>query len=260
MAFFMGIDIGSGTSKGAVTEDGKLLAYHLLPTGLSYRKTEERLIEELLAKVNLSPQDIAFTVAIGHGQGSNIPFRSHEVADTRCCARGINSLFPSVRTVIDFQRLSSHVIRLNGEGEVTNYAISEPCSEGSGVFIETMANALHIEVKDIGPLTLSSENPVSFSSECPLDCKPAIASHLSGGTSKADIMAGVHKILAHKISHWAGRVGLEEPCAISGGGALNVGLIKSIEEKLGVQLLVPSQPQVITALGAALIAEEWGRR
>jgi len=66
----------------------------------------------------------------------------------------------------------------------------------------------------------------------------------------------VHKALANKISALIDRVGLEKDCAISGGGGLDVGLIKSVEEKLGIKLLVPPQPQIVTALGAAIMAEE----
>ncbi len=81
-------------------------------------------------------------------------------------------------------------------------------------------------------------------------------SRVAEGISKEDILAGVHKALADKISALIDRVGLEEQCAISGGGGLDVGLIKSVEEKLEVQLLVPPQPQIITALGAAIMAAE----
>ena len=71
-----------------------------------------------------------------------------------------------------------------------------------------------------------------------------------------DILAGIHKALAEKISSLVDRVGLEEQCVISGGGGLNIGLIKKIEESLGITLLVPPQPQIVNAYGAAIIAEE----
>jgi activator of 2-hydroxyglutaryl-CoA dehydratase len=78
---------------------------------------------------------------------------------------------------------------------------------------------------------------------------------VSEGIPKEDILAGVHKALASKISALVDRVGLEEPCAISGGGGLNIGLIKSLEDS-EIKLLVPSNPNLINALGAALIAGE----
>ncbi len=254
MAWFMGIDIGSGTSKGVITKDGKLLVYHLLSSGINYRQTAERLREELLVKAGLIQEDIAYTVTTGHG-GNIIPFANQHAADMRCCGRGINSIFPSVRTVIDVQGQSSQVIRLNDRGHVINFVVSEKCAAGSGRFLDVVANVLQIELKDIGPLSLKSEDPVVFTTGCAVFGESEAISRVAEGISKEDILAGVNKALADKISALVGRVGLEEQCAISGGGGLNVGLIKKVEENLGVQLLVPPQPQLINALGAAIMAE-----
>ena len=255
MAWFMGIDIGSGTSKGVVTRDGKLLAYHLLPSGVNYRLAAQKLREELLAKAGLLPEDIAGTATTGQGAGS-IPFSNKQIADLRCCARGINRIFPQVRTVIDVQGQSSQVIRLNEQGQVINFAVSEKCAAGSGYFLDIIADVLQLELKDIGPLSLRSENPVTFTTGCVVFGESEAVSRVAGGISKEDILAGVHKALADKISALVDKVGLEEQCAISGGGGLNIGLIKRVAEKLEVQLLVPTQPQLITALGAAIIAED----
>ena len=255
MAWFLGVDIGSGTSKGVITRDGKLLAYHLLPSGSNYRVAAQKLREELLAKAGLCPEDIAYTIVTGYGAG-NVPFSAYEVADLRCCARGINAISPSVRTVIDVGEQSSQVIRLSEQGQVTDFIVSEKCAAGSGRFLNIIANVLRIDLKDIGPLSLKSRNPVTFTTGCAVFGESEAISRVAEGFSKEDILAGVHKALAEKISALIDRVGLEEQCAISGGGGLNVGLIKSVEEKLGVQLLVPPQPQIITALGAAIMAEE----
>jgi len=148
------------------------------------------------------------------------------------------------------------VIRINKEGQVTNFVVSEKCAAGSGRFLEIIANVLRIDLKNVGPLSLKSTNPVTFTTGCAVFGESEAISRVSEGISKEDILAGVHKALADKLSTLVDRVGLEEQCAISGGGGLNVGLIHSLEEKLGIQLLVPSQPQFITALGAAIMAEE----
>jgi len=255
MAWFIGIDIGSGTSKGVITKDGKLLAYHLFPSGVNYGAVAQKLRQELLAEADLSPEAIACTVVTGHGANS-IPFGNQHVSDISCCARGISSIFPSVRTVIDIQGMSSQVIRLDEAGQVTNFAVSEKCAAGSGRFLDIIVNVLRIDVKDIGSLSLKSKNPVTFTTGCAVFGESEAVSMVAEGISKEDILAGVHKALANKISSLLDRVGLEERCAISGGGGLNVGLIKSVEKELGIQLLVPPEPQFITALGAAIIAEE----
>jgi predicted CoA-substrate-specific enzyme activase len=254
MAWFMGIDIGSGISKGVITKNGNLLAHHLLTSGVNYRMTAQRLREELLTKADLQAEDIACTVTTGHG-ADIIPFSNQHVADIRCCAKGINRIFSSVRTVIDVQGQSSQVIQLDEKGQVTNFAINEICASGSGRFIEVIANVLQIELKDIGPLSLESENPVTFTTGCAVFGESEAISRVAEGISKEDILAGVHKALAGKIFALVDKFGLEEQCAISGGGGLNVGLIKKLEE-LGIKLLVPPQPQLVNALGAAIIAGE----
>jgi len=255
MTYFMGIDIGSGTSKGVITKDGELLTYHLLSSGVNYRAVAEKLREELLAKAKLSPEDIAYTVATGQG-AANVAFSDQQVTDIRCCARGISRIFPSVRTVIDVQAQSSQVIRLSERGQVINFVVSEKCAAGSGRFLEVIANVLQIELKDIGVLSLKSKNLVAFTTGCAVFGESEAISRVAEGIAKEDILAGVHQALADKISALIDRVDLEEDCAISGGGGLDVGLIKRVEEKLGVKLLVPPQPQMVIAFGAAIMAEE----
>lgn len=254
MSWFMGIDIGSGTSKGVITKDGKLEVYHILASGVNYRMVSLKLREDLLTKADLGVEDIDRTVTTGHG-ADIIPFSNSHVADMHCCARGINCIFPSVRMVIDVQSQSSQVIRVDEKGHVTGFAVSEACAAYSGGFIEVIANILQVKLEDIGPLSLCAKNPVTFTTGCAVFGESEAISRVAEGVSKEDILAGVHKALADKISTLIERVGLKEPCAISGGGGLNVGLIKRIEE-LGVQLLIPFQPQIVNALGAALIAGE----
>lgn len=255
MSWFMGIDIGSGTSKAAITKDGKLQAYHMLNSGVNYKQTAQRLTDELLAKAGLALKDITYIVATGYG-AEIIPFANERVVDIRCCARGIHNVFPTVRTVIDIQGMSSQAIRLDEQGKVTNFAVSEKCAAGSGRFLDVIANVLRIDINDIGPLSLKSKNPVTFTTGCAVFGESEAISRVSEGASKEDILAGVHKALAHKVYTLVERVGLEKDCAISGGGALNTGLVKSIEERLSIQLLVPPQPQLVNALGAAILAEE----
>jgi len=254
MALIMGMDIGSGTSKGVIVRDGKPVAYHLLPSGVDYRAVAQKLREESLAKAGLSAADIAETIATGHGAG-NVAFSLHQASDILCCARGITSIFPSVRTIIDVQRTFTQVIRLNATGHVINFVINEKCATGSGCFLDIISHVLQIDLKDAGPLSLGSDNPVIFTTGCAVFGESEAISRVSEGASKEDILAGVHQALASKISTLVDRVGLEMDCAMSGGGALNVGLVESVEKKLGFKLLVPEQPQFINAIGAAMMAE-----
>jgi len=253
MTWFMGIDIGSVYSKGVIIVDSELAAYHVIPSGANYQTAAETIRQELLRQLNLSQNDIADTVATGTG-ATNVTFASRQVSDIVCTARGINNVFPQARTAIEVAGQSTKAIRINEQGMVTNFTISEKCAAGSGRFIEVIANVLRINLKDFGPLSLKSRQPVTFGTGCAVFGESEAITRVAEGVPKEDIAAGVNKALASKISSLVKKIKLEEPCAICGGGALNTGLIKTVEQETNIKLLVPPQPQIITALGAAVIA------
>jgi len=253
MSWFMGIDIGSAYSKGVMIKDSELVASHIIISGANYRTSAEAIGTELIRKVNLTQNDIANTVATGSG-ADNVYFASQKASDIVCTARGINNAFPQARTVIDVASQSTKVIRLNEEGIVTNFTASEKCAAGGGRFIEVIANVLRIDLSDFGPLAARSRSPITFSTGCAVFGESEAITRISEGIPKENIAAGVNKALASKISSLVKKLKLEEPCAICGGGALNIALIKTIESELNTNLLVPPHPQIITALGAAIIA------
>ncbi len=253
MSWFIGIDIGSAYSKGVIIKDLELVASHVIISGANYRTSAEAIRTELIRQVNLSQDDIANTVATGAG-ADNVYFASQKASDIVCTARGINNAFPQTRTVVDVASQSSKVIRLSGEGKVANFTVSEKCAGGSGRFIEVIANVLRIDLSDFGPLSARSKTPITFSTGCAVFGESEAITRISEGIPKEDIAAGVNKALASKISSLVKKLKLEEPCAICGGGALHIALVKTIEAELNTTLLVPPNPQVISALGAAIIA------
>jgi predicted CoA-substrate-specific enzyme activase len=253
MSWFMGIDIGSAYSKGVIIRSVKLVASHIIKSGADYRKSAEVIRTELIEKLNLTQNDIANTVATGSG-ADNVYFAGHKASDIVCTARGINNVFPQARTVIDVASQSTKVIRLDEEGIVTNFTASEKCAAGGGRFIEVIANVLRIGLGDFSPLAARSRSPITFSTSCAVFGESEAITRISEGIPKEDIAAGVNKALASNISSLVKKLKLEEPCAVCGGGALNTGLVKTIETELNTKLLIPPQPQLITALGAAIIA------
>lgn len=253
MTWFMGIDIGSAYSKGVIIRDSELVAYHVILSGANYQTAAETIKQELLRQANLSQDDIAATAATGTG-AANVSFASQKVSDIVCTARGINSIFPQVKTAIEVAGQSAKVIRINEQGLVTDFTVSEKCAAGSGRFIEVIANVLRIDLKDFGPLSLKSKNPTAFGSGCAVFGESEAITRVAEGIPKEDIAAGVNQALASKISSLVKKIKLVEPCAICGGGALNTGLVNMVEQELNIQLLVPPQPQIVTALGAATIA------
>jgi predicted CoA-substrate-specific enzyme activase len=252
MSWSIGIDIGAAYSKGVVTMDSKLVASHIIISGANYRASADAIRAELMARADLRESDVASTIAAGSG-ADNVYFATRKASDIICTTRGINHVFPQARTVIDIGSQSARVIRLDEEGTVTNFAISEKCAAGSGRFVEVIANVLRIDLNEFSSLAARSKRPITFSTGCAVFGESEAITRISEGVRKEDIAAGVIKALAGKIYSLAMKIKLEERCAVCGGGALNTALVRAIENELNTSLLVPPQPQLITALGAAII-------
>jgi len=253
MNYYLGIDIGSAYGKGVILKGSEIAAYHVIPSGADYRAAAETIRLHLLKQAKITLGNIAAVAATGTGAAS-VAFAVHQASEIVCTARGINHIFPKARTVIEVAGQASKTIKIDERGMVKNFAVSEKCAAGSGRFIEVIANVLRINLKDFGPLSLKSTRPVTFSTGCAVFGESEAVTRVAEGIAKEDIAAGVNQALAGKISALANKVRLEEPCTICGGGALNSGLIQAIERQLKIKLLVPPQPQIITALGAAVIA------
>ena len=255
MVYVAGIDIGSAFSKAVVIAKSEVISYHVIPSGGNYKLTADEVAGEALTKANLSFEDIDYTVATGYG-ASNVPFSNQVVTDISCQSRGIFYLFPSARTVIDIGGQFTKVFKVDDRGKATAFLLSEKCAAGSGRFLQVIARVLQIDLEDIGELSLRSQSRVDFNTGCAVFAESEAISRVAEGASKEDILAGLHSALAAKIQTMVERIGIEPDYALVGGGAKDIGLVKSIEERLGSSLLVPEEPQIVAALGAALIAEE----
>jgi predicted CoA-substrate-specific enzyme activase len=255
MIYVAGIDIGSAFSKAVVMAESKIISYHVIPSGGDYKLTADEVAGKALTKAKLSFTDLDYTVATGYG-AANVSFSSQVVTDISCDGRGVSYLFPSARTVIDIGGQFTKVFKVDDRGKPTAFLLSEKCAAGSGRFLQIIAKVLQVDLKDIGELSLRSETKVDFNTGCAVFAESEAISRIAEGALKEDILAGLHRTLAAKIQTMVERVGIEPDCAMVGGGAKDIGLVRSIEKSLACRLLVPEEPQIVAALGAALIAEE----
>ena len=255
MAYVAGIDVGASSTKVVLLSGTTILTSYLLPSGGDYQAVADKVMAEALAINSLVFSDITHVVATGYG-AQKVTFAKQQVTDVSCQGRGVNHLFPRVRTIIDIGGQSSKVIKVDPEGRIVNFVISEKCAAGSGRFLQVIARVLGIDINDIGPLSLKSQNTIEFSTGCAVFAESETISRIAEGTPKEDILAGVHKAMAAKTFSLVNRLGMEKDCALTGGGAKDVGLVKSVAEALRVEMSVPPDPQVTAALGAALIAAE----
>ena len=253
MSCVLGIDIGSAFSKGIIMCDQKIVGSYITPSGGNYKLTADRVKEELLSKAALSSKDIVYAVATGYG-AKNVTFADDVITDISCHSRGIFYLFPSVRTIVDVGDLFSKAFRINERGNSLTFLLSGKCAGGCARVLQVIARVLQIKVDEIGELSLRSRKRIDFNTGCAVFAETEAVSRIAEGASKEDLLAGIHRALAAQINSLAERVGVERDYALVGGGARDIGLIKALEEITGFNIVVPEDPHMTAALGAAIIA------
>jgi predicted CoA-substrate-specific enzyme activase len=252
--YFAGVDIGSTMTKVAVINQTTLVSV-IGPTGPEHRKLANEVMEEALAKANLHFEAITYVVATGYGR-INVPFADKQITEISCHARGVGYLLPEVRTVIDIGGQDCKGIKLNDNGQAVDFVMNDKCAAGTGRFLEVMAEELGVNLEDMGRLSLEAKNKVEISSTCTVFAAQEVVAKLSTGTLLPDIIAGLHEAIATRIYGMVRRLKIEREVALTGGGAKNIGLVKALEAKLGFPALVPPEPLLTGAIGAALMGRD----
>jgi predicted CoA-substrate-specific enzyme activase len=255
MAYVMGIDLGSASSKGVIMSNGKPLGFFDCPSGGDFKVTADRVKEALLEKAGVSSADIAYTVATGYGS-KQVVYAEEIKPEISCHGKGIFYLSPSVRTVIDVGDLYSKAFKIDEKGNVLNFVLSGKCAGGSGRILQVIAKVLQVKVEEIGALSMKSKKRVDFNTGCVVFAESEAISRISEGASKEDLLAGIHRALAAQINSLAERLGVETDFAMVGGGAKDLGLVKAMEEISEFPVIVPPEPHMTAALGAAILAAE----
>ncbi|MFP3975090.1 MAG: acyl-CoA dehydratase activase [Chloroflexota bacterium] len=255
MVYCAGIDIGAAFSKAVILSDGQIVSQCVLGSKGNYKDVADEVIGKALTQAGLSMDDIGYVVATGHGAG-NVSFADELVTDISCQARSVSHVFPSARTGIDIGDMTTKAFRVDDQGRSVGFVLSGKCAGGSARILQLVARVLRVKLEDIGELSLKSEKKVDFSTGCAVFAETEAVSRVAEGASREDLLAGLHRALAAQIHSLMERVGIEEDCALVGGGAKDIGLVRSLRERLGIELLVPEEPQIVAALGAALIAED----
>lgn len=250
---WIGVDIGSLTVKIAVLNDeGCPVFTKVVPAGRSGIQAASALLEQI-------PDAPRFVVVTGYGRVC-MDNADMEVSEITCHAKGAAHLFQDVRTVIDVGGQDSKVLRVEPSGRVVQFAMNDRCAAGTGRFLEVMARALEVSVADLDDLAQKAREPVSISSTCTVFAESEVVGHLSAGRRMEDVVAGLLDGIAARVAGLARQVGVQRRVVMTGGVALNRGVVARLEGLLGVAITVPPECQVVGALGAALIGLERGRR
>ncbi len=252
--YFAGVDIGSAMTKVVITDEAKVLASVLRQTGAEHRKMANKVMEEALAKSGLAFEDICYVVATGYGRMS-VPFADGQITELTCHARGLVSIFPNVRIGIDVGGQDAKALQIR-EGKLVDFVMNDKCAAGTGRFLEVIANTLGLKVEELGYVSSRATGRVSISSTCTVFAEQEVISRLSEGALIENIVAGLHDSIAVRVARMARKLKVEPDVVFTGGVAKNSGVVRSLEQHLGRKVLVPDEPLLTGALGAALMGRD----
>jgi len=254
--YYAGIDIGSTSTNVVIIDDKKhIISFAIVPTGVKAAESARKALYEALTKADLEYENISKTVTTGYGR-ARIDFRTNDVTEITCHAKGAYFLNPKVRTIIDIGGQDSKVIRLNAKGKVTDFVMNDKCAAGTGRFIEMMAQSLQLSLEEISRCGLRWHENISISSMCSVFAQSEVVSLIASDKKIEDIVHGINNSIASKIISLCKRGKLEKEFMMTGGVARNIGVVHAVEEKLGTKIIVPEEPDICGALGASLIALE----
>jgi predicted CoA-substrate-specific enzyme activase len=254
--YVAGIDAGSTYTKAVVMDDkNKIVSTAITMTGIRIIEAANKVFDLVVEKAGLSRKDVVYLVGTGYGR-FKITFGNIQITEISCHAKGAHYLFPGTRTVLDMGGQDTKAIRINDKGEVIDFCMNDKCAAGTGRFIEGAARALGLSLDEVGEFSLRSENPVQISSTCAVFAESEVLDQLAWGNKIEDILYGVHLSMASRSIGLLRRVGIEPEITFTGGVSLNVGMVRCLEEILGMRINRSPLTMYCGAIGAALFANE----
>jgi (R)-2-hydroxyacyl-CoA dehydratese activating ATPase len=240
----LGIDIGSRTVKVAVLEDGHLDLF---------RKSDSSYDPISVAMGLIKDISYDSMTATGYGRHN---FKAHfdcpVISEIKAFGKGACFLFPEAEAVLDIGGQDTKVIALDTAGRVSRFEMNDRCAAGTGRFMEIMANALHYTMEEFGAVACIAEKAEKISSMCTVFAESEVVSLISGGASRQEVALGIHESIASRALTMLGKLSVFSNLVFAGGVAYNSCMQQLLRKYLGVPILVPADPQLVGALGAAL--------
>lgn len=274
MQHIAGIDSGSGFTKAVILRQTErdqppvMMGRAIMRTGVDIEQAARRAMEAAAENARLKPEEISYVAATGFGR-YGIGFRDIQITEITSAARGANYLNPKTSVVLDIGSQSTRAVGLKEGGRVRAFKTNDKCAAGSGSFIQRAAKYLEVPIDEVGEMALRSENAQPISSVCAVLAESEIINHVSTGVGIEDILRGIYDSLADRAALLMKRVekhqriGSEtvEPARSEtpiemmfiGGVATQRGMVKALEDRLGVRVDVPADCEYVCALGAALL-------
>lgn len=253
--FTLGIDIGSTSSKCVMLKNGKDIVGEGVVNLGAGTKGADQVIAEVTTKSGVKFEDIDVIVSTGYGRNSYEGAKK-TMSELSCHAKGGTFIFGKVGTIIDIGGQDIKVLKLNQNGQLTNFLMNDKCAAGTGRFLEVMAGVLDVKLTELGDLDKESTEKTPISSTCTVFAESEVISCMAKKIPIPNIIRGIHASVATRVAGLAKRGGLSQPVAMTGGVTKNAGIVRALSEELECEISISPDSQMAGAIGAALYAYE----
>ena len=249
-----GIDVGAENVKAVILKEESVDSFSIVPSGWDTSATILQAFTDVLRKAGIVAEDVQSIGATGLGRQS-VKFASDYITEASCCARGVVWLFPGARTAVDIGAEQSQVLNCDHSGKVLKYARNDNCAAGAGAFLSEMASILELDLVELSNKSLNSKKDIRLNSTCTIFAESEVISLINEGTDKADIAHAVCDAIAARTVSLMHNIDIEEDLVFIGGVARIKAIATLLTSKLGLCVLVPEEPSLASAIGAALSAQ-----
>jgi predicted CoA-substrate-specific enzyme activase len=258
MKAYLGIDVGSVTTKFAVLDDSDKLVFHLyLPTqGKPIEMVQEGIKE--VKKQLPKGVDIGGVATTGSARYLAGVIVGADLVKNEITSHAVGALhyFPQGQTVIEIGGQDSKIIIIR-DGIVTDFGMNTVCAAGTGSFLDHQALRLNMNIEQFSQRSLESATPVRIAGRCTVFAESDMIHKQQMGHRTEDILYGLCQAL---VRNYLNNVGLgkdiQPPVIFQGGVAFNQGIVKALREELDTEVIVPPHHEVMGAIGAALLVHE----
>ncbi|MFH0846770.1 MAG: acyl-CoA dehydratase activase [Chloroflexota bacterium] len=256
MRVYLGIDAGSVSTKLAViNEKDELISHVYLPTQGKPIEAVQSGLRQIKREL---PADICGVAATGSARylvgvitGSDLT--KNEIT---CHAIATLKFLPEVRTIIEIGGQDSKMIILR-DGIVTDFGMNTVCAAGTGSFLDHQALRLNMSIQEFSERALQATTPVRIAGRCTVFAESDMIHKQQMGHRTEDIVYGLCQAL---VRNYLANVGLgkeiKPPIIFQGGVSFNQGIVKAFREELKMEIVVPPHPELMGAIGAAILVSE----
>lgn len=254
MELIIGIDIGSRNTKIICLSisDKKIVMSECIETAINPHHTVSDLIEHCLSNLSCSHEDVKKVYLTGYGRKSYPADKV--VSEILCHTIGVQYFYPQVKTIIDIGGQDSKIISINQSDKVGDFILNDKCAAGTGRFLEMISSRLGLPIKQLSDLATTSQNVFTLNSTCVVFAESEIIGMIAQGVSASDIARAVHLSVVQRIIAQMNQVSYNAPIVFTGGVAQNNDIRNILSFQLRTEILIPPEPEMTGAMGAALIA------